>query len=163
MSPLMLELHSEHKARMQRFAEAAMRPQILPAPPPPEPGPVAAPIEREIVKHESWFWMIKELPSKYPKIELIQRAVAYHYQVRREDILSARRTANVMRPRQIAMYLAKRLTPKSLPEIGRRFGGRDHTTILHGVRKIEALASSDMKLSADLELLEAALKPMEAA
>ena len=88
------------------------------------------------------------------KIEEIQKLVASHYNVTRADILSSRRTANVVRPRQIAMYLAKVLTPRSLPEIGRRFGGRDHTTVLHAVRKIEALAKADGKLNEEVDLLK---------
>ena len=67
--------------------------------------------------------------------------------------LSSRRTANVVRPRQVAMYLAKLLTLRSLPEIGRRFGGRDHTTVLHAVRKIEGLSNADNTLAQELELL----------
>jgi chromosomal replication initiator protein len=75
--------------------------------------------------------------------------VARHYNVSRTDICSARRTANVVRPRQVAMYLAKTLTLRSLPEIGRRFGGRDHTTVLHAVRKIAALIPKDAELAAE--------------
>src|SRR5262249_42617089 len=67
---------------------------------------------------------------------------------------SSRRTANVVRPRQVAMYLAKTLTLRSLPEIGRRFGGRDHTTVLHAVRKIENLVSTDTALAEEIELLK---------
>jgi chromosomal replication initiator protein len=88
------------------------------------------------------------------KIEDIQKLVANHYNVSRADILSSRRTANVVRPRQIAMYLAKMLTLRSLPEIGRRFGGRDHTTVLHAVRKIEELAGRDGMLLDEIDLLK---------
>lgn len=88
------------------------------------------------------------------KIEDIQKLVAQHFNVSRADILSSRRTAVVVKPRQIAMYLAKMLTSRSLPEIGRRFGGRDHTTVLHAVRKIEGLAGKDANLSEELELLK---------
>ncbi len=77
------------------------------------------------------------------RIEEIQRVVARHYNVSKADLLSSRRTRTIVRPRQIAMYLAKMLTPRSLPEIGRRFGGRDHTTVLHAVRKIEGLIQGD--------------------
>ena len=77
-----------------------------------------------------------------------------HFNVSRGDILSARRTASVVRPRQIAMYLSKLLTPRSLPEIGRRFGGRDHTTVLHAVRKITGLVTTDGSLSEEIELLK---------
>ena len=83
--------------------------------------------------------LIRPQEPKRVKIEDIQRVVARQYNVSRADLLSSRRTANVVRPRQVAMYLAKTLTLRSLPEIGRRFGGRDHTTVLHAVRKIENL------------------------
>ena len=81
--------------------------------------------------------LIRPAEPKRVRIEDIQRIVARQYNVSRADLLSSRRTANVVRPRQVAMYLAKILTLRSLPEIGRRFGGRDHTTVLHAVRKIE--------------------------
>ena len=95
---------------------------------------------------------IKE--PKRVRIEDIQKLVATHFNVSRADILSSRRTANVVRPRQIAMYLAKTMTLRSLPEIGRRFGGRDHTTVLHAVRKIEDLVAKDQSLNQELELLK---------
>jgi chromosomal replication initiator protein len=98
--------------------------------------------------------LVRTHEPKRIKIEDIQKLVASHFNVSRADILSARRTANVVRPRQIAMYLSKMLTLRSLPEIGRRFGGRDHTTVLHAVRKIETLATADGSLSEELELLK---------
>ncbi len=98
--------------------------------------------------------LVRTREPKRVKIEDIQKLVASHYNVTKADMLSARRTANVVRPRQIAMYLAKTLTPRSLPEIGRRFGGRDHTTVLHAVRKIEALAGTDGRLSEEIDLLK---------
>jgi chromosomal replication initiator protein len=88
------------------------------------------------------------------RIEDIQRVVARHYNVSKSDLLSSRRTRTIVRPRQIAMYLAKVLTPRSLPEIGRRFGGRDHTTVLHAVRKIEGMVAADKTLSEEIELLK---------
>jgi chromosomal replication initiator protein len=102
--------------------------------------------------------LIKVREPKRVKIEDIQRLVANHYNVSRSDILSSRRTATVVRPRQIAMYLSKSLTLRSLPEIGRRFGGRDHTTVLHAVRKVEDLASKDMALAGELDLLKRMLQ-----
>ena len=87
------------------------------------------------------------------RIEDIQRVVAVHYQVSRSDLVSSRRTRAIVVPRQIAMYLAKVLTPRSLPEIGRRFGNRDHTTVLHAVRKIEGLIGRDQSLARDIESL----------
>jgi chromosomal replication initiator protein len=98
--------------------------------------------------------LVRPQDPKRLKIEDIQRVVARHYNVSRSDMLSSRRTANVVRPRQIAMYLAKLLTLRSLPEIGRRFGGRDHTTVLHAVRKIESLADTDKGLAEDIEVLK---------
>ncbi|WP_308311302.1 chromosomal replication initiator protein DnaA [Shinella sp. CPCC 101442] len=88
------------------------------------------------------------------RIEDIQRVVAKHYNVSRQELVSNRRTRVIVKPRQIAMYLSKTLTPRSFPEIGRRFGGRDHTTVLHAVRKIEDLISGDTKLSHEIELLK---------
>jgi len=102
--------------------------------------------------------LIRPLELKRVRIEEIQRIVARHYNVSRSDLLSSRRTANVVRPRQIAMYLAKTLTLRSLPEIGRRFGGRDHTTVLHAVRKIEALIGTDNALAAEIEVLKSQLQ-----
>lgn len=97
--------------------------------------------------------LVRVAEPKRIKIEDIQKVVAQHYNVSRSDILSARRTASVVRPRQVAMYLSKTMTLRSLPEIGRRFGGRDHTTVLHAVRKIESLASQDLALNEELEML----------
>ncbi|MER2534175.1 MAG: chromosomal replication initiator protein DnaA, partial [Rhizobiaceae bacterium] len=90
---------------------------------------------------------------KRVRIEDIQRIVSRHYNVSKTELLSNRRTRTIVKPRQIAMYLAKVMTPRSLPEIGRRFGGRDHTTVLHAVRKIEDLCGSDNTLAQELELL----------
>ena len=86
-------------------------------------------------------------------IEEIQRKVAEHYNVRLSDMIGPKRTRTIARPRQIAMYLAKSLTTRSLPEIGRRFGGRDHTTIMHGIRKVEELCQTDSQLLEDIDLL----------
>jgi chromosomal replication initiator protein len=102
--------------------------------------------------------LVRPQDPRRVKIEDIQRVVARQYNVSRADLLSSRRTANVVRPRQIAMYLAKALTLRSLPEIGRRFGGRDHTTVLHAVRKIETLASNDSALAEEIELLKRLLQ-----
>lgn len=86
-------------------------------------------------------------------MEEIQRRVAEHYKIRLSDMSSARRARVVARPRQVAMYLAKQLTSRSLPEIGRAFGGRDHTTVMHAVRKIEELCRDDVAFAEDVELL----------
>jgi len=86
-------------------------------------------------------------------IEDIQKQVAAHYNIKVSDMHSARRSRVVARPRQVAMYLSKKFTSKSLPEIGRKFGGKDHTTVMHAVKRIEELMASDHEFSQDLELL----------
>ena len=91
-------------------------------------------------------------------VEEIQRRVAEHYNIRLSDMIGPKRLRNFARPRQVAMFLCKQLTSRSLPEIGRRFGGRDHTTVMHGVRRIEELRSSDGQIAEDLELLRRALE-----
>ena len=91
-------------------------------------------------------------------IEEIIRKVADHYNLRMTDLMSARRSRSIARPRQVAMFLSKMLTSKSLPEIGRRFGGRDHTTVIHAVRKIEELKFVDAQLSEEVEILRRMLE-----
>lgn len=86
-------------------------------------------------------------------IDDIQKTVSTHFGMRQAEMVSARRARAVARPRQIAMYLAKRLTPRSLPEIGRRFGGRDHTTVIHAVKQIEKLRGTDADVDADVRAL----------
>ncbi|MFC0217988.1 chromosomal replication initiator protein DnaA [Pseudochelatococcus lubricantis] len=102
--------------------------------------------------------LIRTREPRRVKIEDIQKLVASRYNVSRADILSERRTAAVVKPRQIAMYLSKILTLRSLPEIGRRFGGRDHTTVLHAVRKIEKMVGDDAALREEIELLKRMLQ-----
>ncbi|MHA1107693.1 MAG: helix-turn-helix domain-containing protein, partial [Alphaproteobacteria bacterium] len=91
-------------------------------------------------------------------IEEIQKRVAEHFNIRMADMHSARRARAVARPRQVAMYLAKQLTSRSLPEIGRKFGGRDHTTVMHAVKKIDELRQSDAGFSEDVDLLRRMLE-----
>lgn len=91
-------------------------------------------------------------------IDEIQKKVAEYFSVRISDMHSPRRARAVSRPRQIAMYLSKQLTPRSLPEIGRKFGGRDHTTVLHAVKKIEALMVEEKSMCEDIELLRRTLE-----
>ena len=91
-------------------------------------------------------------------IDEIQKKVAEHFNVRIADMHSARRARQIARPRQVAMYLAKQLTPRSLPEIGRKFGGRDHTTVIHAVRKIEELTAYDPSFKEDVDLLRRLLQ-----
>jgi chromosomal replication initiator protein len=91
-------------------------------------------------------------------VDDIQKATSEHYGLKQADLISERRTRSVARPRQAAMWLAKQLTVRSLPDIGRRFGGRDHTTVLHAVRRIEELKQADPQLAADLEALTRKLR-----
>jgi chromosomal replication initiator protein len=91
-------------------------------------------------------------------IDEIQKKVAEHYNVRISDMASARRARAVARPRQVAMYLAKALTARSLPEIGRKFGGRDHTTVMHAVKKVEELRAADAAFAEDVDLLRRMLQ-----
>lgn len=90
-------------------------------------------------------------------IDEIQRKVAEHYNLKLTDMSSPRRAREVARPRQVAMYLSKQLTPRSLPEIGRKFGGRDHTTVMHAVRKIEELVGADSGFAQEVDLLKRTL------
>jgi chromosomal replication initiator protein len=91
-------------------------------------------------------------------VEEIQRKVSDHYNIRLSDMIGPKRVRTYARPRQVAMYLCKQLTSRSLPEIGRRFGGRDHTTVMHGVKRIEELKQQDGQIAEDIELLRRALE-----
>ncbi|MEO6395837.1 MAG: chromosomal replication initiator protein DnaA [Devosia sp.] len=102
--------------------------------------------------------LVRAREARRVRIEDILRIVSRHYKVPRNELLSARRSRDVVRPRQIAMYLAKALTSRSLPEIGRRFGGRDHTTVLHSVRKVEQMMKDDADLTQEIELLKRMLE-----
>ena len=97
-------------------------------------------------------------PERRITVDEIQKTVADHFNMKQADLLSERRTRAVARPRQIAMYLCKQHTTRSYPDIGRRFGGRDHTTVLHGVRKIEELMPQDDQIARDVEALTRKLR-----
>lgn len=86
-------------------------------------------------------------------VDMIQKTVAEHYALKQADLISERRARAVARPRQVAMWLAKQITTRSLPDIGRRFGGRDHTTVLHAVRRIESLKAEDPAIARDVDVL----------
>ena len=107
-------------------------------------------------------YIVRDLMStsepKRIKIDDILKIVSKHFGVNRSDLLSNRRNRSVVRPRQIGMYLAKKLTSRSLPEIGRRFGNRDHTTVLHAIRKVEQLMADDSGLKEEVELLKRLLR-----
>ena len=98
------------------------------------------------------------LTERRVTVEEIKRVVAGFYSIRLQDMDSPRRTRNLVRPRQTAMFLAKTMTPRSYPEIGRRFGGRDHTTVMHAVRQIERLAAADPVMAGEIEQLRRIIK-----
>ena len=91
-------------------------------------------------------------------IDEIQRRVAEHYNIRISDMSSARRARAVARPRQVAMFLAKQLTSRSLPEIGKKFGNRDHTTVMHAVTRVNELIDTDAQFAEDVDLLRKMLE-----
>jgi hypothetical protein len=129
--------------------------------PPPEAIKTWAERQKQIhAPVKTWFWIVDEIDPPLPlklSIEEIQVAVARHCKVAHAELISARRHLAIVRPRQIAMFLARHMTLHSLPVIGRKFGNRDHTTVLHAVRRIEALRTHDSKLAADLEAIGRAL------
>jgi chromosomal replication initiator protein len=94
----------------------------------------------------------------YVSIEDIQRKVCEYYNLKISDLLSDRRVKTLARPRQLAIYLSKLLTSKSLPDIGRKFGGRDHTTVLHSVRKIQELILNDPEIQSDIQFIRRSLE-----
>ncbi|BEV47321.1 helix-turn-helix domain-containing protein [Afipia carboxidovorans] len=147
------------KAARERFARAAYHPTpVEKITPKPEPELVTP---RERRPYRLWFTIEEVEPlvlERHPSIHLIQEVVAGFYGVTRNDLLSVRRTANVVRPRQVAMYLAKTMTLRSLPFIGKHFGGRDHTTALHAVKKIGVLIETDKSLRAQVETIKSTIR-----
>jgi hypothetical protein len=105
---------------------------------------------------------VRPRPSEGP-VARIQRVVAEHYRIPFREMTSARRSRDVARPRQVAMYLARELTPFSLPTIGKFFGNRDHTTILYAIRKIGDLDENDPRMSSDINALLGKLEPLRCA
>ncbi len=119
-----------------------------------------ADVAKQAITLESTQDVLQDLLRSHDRritIDEIQRKVAEHYNIRLADMHSARRSRNVARPRQVAMFLAKQLTARSLPEIGRKFGGRDHTTVMHAVRKVEELVGEDVSFAQDVEVIKRAL------
>lgn len=152
------ELHAKHKERLARINNAAYRPPVPAREPEPQPAPD---IDQWMNRQKGiWFWIEGEVDAPEPRrptIAEIQRATAKYFNMTLLDMLSQRRTHNIIRPRQIAMYLCKMLTLKSLPEIGRKFEGRDHTTVLSNVRKITGLVETDANIRAAVNEIKAKL------
>jgi Bacterial dnaA protein helix-turn-helix len=185
LSLLQAKLRQDRIERMKRWHIAALEniercelPKVKakavvipepPEPPPSDPAPMQMPIIRRyrvptiipLVPQPHWFYRRPSDNRLYPHLEAIQIAVAYYYNVTLVDMNSERRQQAIVLPRQIAYYLARHLTYKSLPEIGRRMGDRDHSTILHGCRKVEQLMRIDPDLTDFVEGLEALLTPIE--
>ena len=169
MTPLQAELHQAHKARQQRFAAAAERhtwnkkarseakavsveaPVVETPKAPEKPDPIKTMPSIAQPAKPLWFNVVDDGPL--PTLENITRVVAQKYGCKVSDIKSARRTAQVVRPRHIVFYLAKILTEKSFPQIGRFIGGRDHSTALHGYRQIAHLITMDSALAQKIETL----------
>jgi hypothetical protein len=109
--------------------------------------------DAEVDQSDSNWFVVLAPGQDHLSVRDIQKAVCKYYGVKLEEMLSQRRTADIVLPRQVAMFLCKELTSRSLPELGRRFGGRDHTTVLHGVRKIPRIAYDDASLAQDLVII----------
>lgn len=177
MTPLQIESHQRHRRFHSSIARcAALVPQpvidrtySIPNTPfgIPKINPML-PVRKPIIIYQAeyyyqFMWFFELIQTVQPKppakisIESIQRAVCNYFNVSRTDLLSQRRDRNIVRPRQIGYYLSKKLTLRSLPEIGRRFGGRDHTSALSGIRKIEQLRASDIVLDANVRAIAASV------
>ncbi|WP_371157948.1 chromosomal replication initiator protein DnaA [Jannaschia sp. 2305UL9-9] len=117
-------------------------------------------IKREVTLEQAQDVLADLLRASERKLTIdeIMKKTCEHYNLRMSDMTSARRSRSVARPRQMAMYLSKKLTPRSYPEIGRKFGGKDHTTVLYAVRKIEELIAAEPQIAEDAELLQRKLE-----
>lgn len=173
ITPYQEQLHAERSARLSRFsaaavedrpihilsasertAEAPIRMRQVLAPPPPRPS-----VSNDEAHALVWPWIPPESAApavtvKTPKIEAIQSIVGDFYEISRTHINATRRLAAYVRPRQIAMYLCRAMTLHSLPIIGHHFGRRDHTTVLHACRKIEAMIAKDPVFAAEIKKLK---------
>jgi chromosomal replication initiator protein len=121
---------------------------------------IASLVGREITLELAQDCLADVLRSSDRKIsvEEIQRKVSEHYNIRLSDMIGPKRLRAFARPRQVAMFLCKQMTSRSLPEIGRRFGGRDHTTVMHGIKRIQELSTQDPQMAEDLDLLTRTLR-----
>lgn len=159
LTPTQLAAHERSRAFKAKIAEMAARLTTNLETLTIEPVP-ADPVIEERPREEPkspWFSIVKEVdlvPRDYPSIAMIQRVVSEYYNITKNDLLSACREWRVAHPRQIAMYLCRDLTPKSLPEIGRRFGKRDHSTVHHAYHKIRNLIATDAAFAAEIGKLK---------
>lgn len=146
-------LNAARKDRLQRIADRAYLPSSSrPAPAvKPVPPPFFLNPPRRFDAFEEYAWRVEiegiiQQEYRQPTLHDIRSVVCMHYGIQIADLISARRTQDLTRPRHVAYYLSAKLTLKSLPEIGMRLGGKDHTTVLHGARKIERLLLTDSAL-----------------
>lgn len=154
--------HADHVARLERLGSGAAEiVQVAPRKPdykPVKPRAGLKPIDPEMYYRNMWFWDLLSAPvwidGYRPTVKRIKQIVSRHYGVSITDIESARRTAEVVFPRQLVMYLARKLTLLSLPQIGQAIGQRDHTTVLHGCRKIDRHIKANPEFEFVIEKLQ---------
>ena len=153
---LVEELHQAHKARLARMNALPFKAKIVR--PEPKPEPVCV---EEKPKPQFWFWPIIEPSERHlSEIDRIQRVICKFYDIRRLDLISQRKTADLSLPRQIGMYLSRERTTASYPKISRKFGRSDHSTSLYAARKIEGLLLVDCNVAFDVAHIELALDQM---
>ena len=168
MTPSQLAFHEAHKARLARIDRAVAHRAICAKAA--KEAAKTAELEKYLSNYKrahppskpgvDWFEVVEDLhPEQVRKVSVdeIQRAACQHFGLTKIELLSRRRTNDVVIPRQIAMYFCKQLTTRSLPEIGRRFGGMDHTTVLHAVRVTEKRMRENWTLAFDIAHIEASL------
>ncbi|HMY47938.1 MAG TPA: helix-turn-helix domain-containing protein [Leptospiraceae bacterium] len=134
--------------RLRRYHGCSPVEEIKPA------EPVVDPIVDLPAPKPIWFTLVEAEPPVQPKIGDIKRSVCKHFKMNPIDLDSARRLKKITYPRQIGFYLARTLTTRSYPEIGRHFGGKDHTTIIYGVRKIDEVVRKDWRVAFDVAAVE---------
>ena len=160
MTPTQIELHNAHKARLQRVAAAAAR--VNPKTDSEFSAALNAEPEPQPRQKSYWFYkptmhVVVDEASALCSITDVMQAACRHFGIKVNDLRKTRRLHAVVRPRQIAMYLCREHTVRSLPEIGRMFGGYDHTTVLHAGRQIEKLIQTDWRIAYDVAHIEGLL------
>lgn len=157
------QFHAKIAARAAELrARRAIPIVVVEAPPPPEP-------ERDLFTRwmeswsnhptqRGWFSIAEEINPSFPSISLVLRVVCNHFNLTKAEMFARYRAAPIVRARQVGMFLAKEMTKRSLPEIGRRFGGKDHTTVLHSIRKIALCEKQDEAFAAELESIRAQIR-----
>lgn len=157
------QYHADHKARLARLGSIPRPVLGLPAKPIPVRGRPRSSVNPVPHYRNMWFWELISLPPKRntgytPALQKILEVVAEHYGVSIEEMKNGRRTKKPTHARQVVMYLAREMTPMTLPQIGRYLGGKDHTTIIHGNRVIGSKLLISPMLQRDIEILKARLQ-----